>query len=132
MDSLKASPAGYQPALRCQLADYSVSGRLIRTRGRHCKGRRSPWLTSTSCSGRLPVASNSGQAAESPFDEHPLTSLRSRFHRTKKRVTKKEKLAALKRSEPVVIDQIRRLLALPPDRRTNFLRRRIGFRLSCL
>ena len=43
----------------------------------------------------------------------------------KKRVTRKEKLAAL-------IDQIRRLLALPMDRRTNFLRRRIGYRMSCL
>jgi hypothetical protein len=32
----------------------------------------------------------------------------------------------------VLIDQIRRLLALPMDRRTNFLRRRIGYRMSCL
>ena len=51
----------------------------------------------------------------------------------KKRVSRKEKLAALKKeSELVLIDQIRRLQALPADRRTNFLRRRIGFRMSCL
>ena len=29
-------------------------------------------------------------------------------------------------------DQIRRLLALPIERRTNFLRKRIGFCASCL
>lgn len=51
----------------------------------------------------------------------------------KKRITRKEKLAALKKeSELVLIDQIRRWQALPPDRRTNFLRRRIGFQMSCL
>ena len=50
-----------------------------------------------------------------------------------KRVTRKAKLEALKKeSELALRDQIRRLLALPPDRRTNFLRRRVGFRMSCL
>jgi hypothetical protein len=29
-------------------------------------------------------------------------------------------------------DLIRRLLALPPERRTHFLRKRVGIRMSCL
>jgi len=29
-------------------------------------------------------------------------------------------------------DQIRALLALPPERRTHFFRKRIGIRMSCL
>lgn len=46
---------------------------------------------------------------------------------------RKTKLEALRlESERALIDQIRRALALPPDRRTNFLRKRIGFRMSCL
>ena len=51
----------------------------------------------------------------------------------KKRVTRKEKLDALKKeSELALRDQIRRLLALPPERRTHFLRKRVGYRMSCL
>jgi hypothetical protein len=51
----------------------------------------------------------------------------------KKRVTRKAKLEALKKeSELALRDQIRRLLALPPDRRTHFLRKRLEYRVSCL
>lgn len=51
----------------------------------------------------------------------------------KKRTTRTEKLEALKKeSELVLTDQIRRLLALPPERRTNFLRKRVAYRISCL
>lgn len=51
----------------------------------------------------------------------------------KKKNSRKDKLEALRlESERALIDQIRRALALPPDRRTHFLRKRIGFRMSCL
>jgi hypothetical protein len=51
----------------------------------------------------------------------------------KNRVSRKVKLEALKKeSELALRDQIRRLLALPPERRCNFLRKRIGYRISCL
>jgi hypothetical protein len=51
----------------------------------------------------------------------------------KSRVSRKAKLEALKKeSELALRDQIRRLLALPPERRCNFLRKRIGYRISCL
>ena len=51
----------------------------------------------------------------------------------KRRVTRKEKLEALKKeTELALIDQIRRLLALPPEKRTHFLRKRVGIRMSCL
>lgn len=51
----------------------------------------------------------------------------------KSRVSRKAKLEALKKESDLALrDQIRRLLALPAERRTNFLRKRIGFRISCL
>jgi hypothetical protein len=51
----------------------------------------------------------------------------------KKKITRKEKLEALKKeSDLVQLDQIRRWLALPPNRRTHFLRKRVAYRISCL
>jgi len=51
----------------------------------------------------------------------------------RKRITRKAQLAALKKeSELAQRDQIRRLMALPPEHRTNFLRKRLGYRISCL
>jgi hypothetical protein len=63
-----------------------------------------------------------------------LAALPTRKKRLPKpRITRKARLAALKKeSDAALLDQIRRLLALPPERRTNFLRKRIGFRMSCL
>jgi hypothetical protein len=50
-----------------------------------------------------------------------------------KRITRKQKLAALKKeSELALVDQIRRWQALPPDRRTNFLRKKISYTMSAL
>lgn len=51
----------------------------------------------------------------------------------KRKVTRKMKLDALKKESDLDLrDQIRRLLALPPERRTHFLRKRVGIRMSCL
>ena len=51
----------------------------------------------------------------------------------RKRISRKARLKALKaESERVQREQIRALLRLPPDRRTNFLRQRIGPQSSCL
>ena len=51
----------------------------------------------------------------------------------KPRVTRKAKLDALKKESDLALrDQIRRLLALPPEQRTHFLRKRVGIRMSCI
>lgn len=50
-----------------------------------------------------------------------------------KRVTPRQQLAALKKeSELARRDLSRKLLSLPIEQRTNFLRKRVGFRASCL
>lgn len=51
----------------------------------------------------------------------------------KKRKAKLTKREALKHeSDRVLRDRIRRLLQKPPNERTHFLRKRIGFQASCL
>jgi hypothetical protein len=51
----------------------------------------------------------------------------------KKRKPRPGKLAALAReNERAVEEMIRRWQALPPHRRTNFLRKRVGLRMSAL
>jgi hypothetical protein len=51
----------------------------------------------------------------------------------KKPVSRGEKLAALKKeTDRELIGMIRRLRAKPVEQRTHFLRRRVGFRGSCL
>jgi hypothetical protein len=45
-------------------------------------------------------------------------------------MTKREALKL--ESERALVEQIRRHLALPMEKRTHFLRKRIGFRASCL
>src|SRR5947209_236845 len=43
------------------------------------------------------------------------------------------KLDGLKKESDLALrDQIRRLLALPMERRTHFLRKRVGIRMSCI
>ena len=51
----------------------------------------------------------------------------------KKSATRRAKLEALKKESDLALrDQIRRWQALPPERRANFLRKRIAYRMSCL
>jgi hypothetical protein len=48
-------------------------------------------------------------------------------------VSRKARLDALKKeSDLAERDLIRRLLALPPEKRTHFLRKRVGIRMTCL
>ena len=49
------------------------------------------------------------------------------------RITRKARLDALKKESDLALrDQIRKLLSLPPEKRTNFLRKKVGIRMSCL
>jgi hypothetical protein len=74
---------------------------------------------------------NSTQAAWLPRDVALVSLPRTRA--MKKRVTRKAKLEALKKESDLALrDQIRRWQALPPGRRTHFLRKRIAYRMSCL
>jgi hypothetical protein len=76
-------------------------------------------------------AANTRQALWLPTDVTLVSLPRTRG--SKKRVTRKMKLEALKKESDLALrDQIRRWQALPPDRRTNFLRKRIAYRMSCL
>jgi len=51
----------------------------------------------------------------------------------KPRVSRKARLEALKKeSDLAERELIRRLLALPPEKRTHFLRKRVGIRMTCL
>ena len=51
----------------------------------------------------------------------------------KKRPGRKARLAALAReNERALDDLIRRWQALPPARRTHFLRKRVGFRMTAV
>jgi hypothetical protein len=51
----------------------------------------------------------------------------------RKRVTPRQQLAALKKESDLALrDLIRRRLAMPIEQRTHFLRKRVGFRASCL
>ena len=50
-----------------------------------------------------------------------------------KKITRRQKLAALKKeSDHEILDMIRRLLAKPMNERTHFLRKKISYRGSCL
>ena len=74
---------------------------------------------------------NRKRAAWLPTDVVLVSLPRTRAVR--KRVTRKAKLEALKKESDLALrDQIRRWQALPPDRRTHFLRKRIAYRVSCL
>jgi hypothetical protein len=50
-----------------------------------------------------------------------------------KRDARRRKLDALRReSDRALVDMIRRRVALPPEKRTHFLRKRVSFRGSAL
>jgi len=79
----------------------------------------------------LPEIVKSEKAAGTPRNVAAFPKMKKPF--TKRRITRKARLAALKKeSDAALRDQIRRLLALPMERRTHFLRKRIGLHMSCL
>ncbi len=50
-----------------------------------------------------------------------------------KKITRTDKLEALKRESDLALrEQIRQLLRLPPEKRTHFLRKRVGILATCL
>ena len=56
-----------------------------------------------------------------------------REHLKKPRITRKARLEALKKeSDFAERELIRRLLALPMEKRTHFLRKTVGLRMSCI
>jgi hypothetical protein len=79
----------------------------------------------------------SKKAANRAQSGHPATVRCWKFWRkplaNKRTVSRKTALDALKKESDMALrDQIRRLLALPPEKRTHFLRKRVGHRMSCL
>jgi hypothetical protein len=51
----------------------------------------------------------------------------------KKQPSRRQKLEALRReSERVLTDRLRQRLVLPPERLTNFLRKKVGLQGNCL
>jgi predicted nucleotidyltransferase len=84
----------------------------------------------------LAAVIESKTAAARPQDRAVLDILRqASMTRTpiRKHVAPRQQLTALKmESELARRDLIRKLLSLPMEQRTNFLRKRVGFRASCL
>src|SRR5579863_7945043 len=79
----------------------------------------------------LPDIIRSKKAAAWPRDRAVLAVLEQTLAETA-RHEKAETGRSPQESELALRDQIRRLLALPPEKRTHFLRKRVSIRMSCL